>query len=362
VVDGVPEPWRSAEGCTSLARFAVSTNTDHRTTIDDGAITAETLLLRAEDEAIQPVEYAHEPDEDIAGDTEHVRLSEAFHRVLEDRTEGHRYLPPGLQGAAMDSIGTGLVSLDVDGHRADVILDRPDKRNAMNEALLGDLRTALEEVEAAEDVHAMTLLGNGPVLSAGMDLEMMSGRADGETELEHTLDDVTHYIDDMSIPSVAGIKGAAIAGAFELVLPVDFRVIEADAKYGVKEVKLGIFPSGGATQRLPRMIGLSKAKELVLTGEFIDPEEAKQVGLVHEVVEDAADVDDRARDWADNLASNAPLGVQRARGLLNSALDMPLEEGLQLEGVLGRELVDSHDYEEGFTAELEGREPEFEGR
>jgi hypothetical protein len=67
VVDGVPEPWRSAEGCTSLARFAVSTNTDHRTTIDDGAITAETLLLRAEDEAIQPIEYAHEPDEDIAG-------------------------------------------------------------------------------------------------------------------------------------------------------------------------------------------------------------------------------------------------------------------------------------------------------
>jgi enoyl-CoA hydratase/carnithine racemase len=262
----------------------------------------------------------------------------------------------------MQSIGSGFVELDVDDHRADVILDRPDKRNAMHQQLLADLRSALETVEADDDVRAMTLLGNGPVLSAGMDLEMMSDRAGTDGEMETGLDHVTRYIADMSTPSVAGIQGAAVAGAFELVLPVDLRVIDAEAKYGVKEIQLGIFPSGGATQRLPRLVGLSKAKEIVLTGEFIDPQEAKDIGLVHEVVEDPEAVDDRARAWADKLASNAPLGLERARMLLNSAFDMPLEEGLELESALGRELVDTHDYEEGFSAQMEGREAEFEGR
>lgn len=263
----------------------------------------------------------------------------------------------------MREIGDGNVLLDVDGHRADVVLSRPESRNAMNQPLLGDLRTALEEVESDPDVRAMALLGEGDVFCAGMDLEMMKRRAtDPGMEMETTLDDVTHFVDDMTVPSVASIKGAAIAGAFELVLPVDFRVISADAKYGVIEVTLGLFPHGGATQRLPRLVGLSKAKELVLTGEYIDPHEAAECDLVHEVVEDRAETDERARAWADRLAENAPLGVQRARHLLNAALDTPLERGLELERELGENLTETEDYVEGFTAQMEGREPEFEGK
>jgi len=263
----------------------------------------------------------------------------------------------------MREIGSGNVKLEVADRVAEVRLNRPEKRNAMNEALLSDLRAALGEVEADDDVRALVLLGEGPVFCAGMDLEMMRDRGDGESpEMETSLDDVTHFIDDMSVPSVAGIKGAAVAGAFELVLPVDFRVIDSEANYGLLEVNLGVFPSGGATQRLPRMVGLSKAKELVLTGELIDPEEAADCDLVHEVVDDADDVGDRARAWADNLADNAPLGMQHAREMLNSALDMPLSEGLELESARGQQLVDTDDYTEGFTARLEGREPEFEGK
>lgn len=261
----------------------------------------------------------------------------------------------------MREIGTGKVKLDVDGHRADVILSRPEKRNAMDRELLSDLRTALEAVEDDEAVRAMTLLGEGPVFCAGMDLQMMRDRAEGD-ELETGLDDVARFVDEMSVPSVAGIKRAAIAGAFELVLPVDFRVISADADYGVIEVRLGLFPSGGATQRLPRLVGLSKAKELVLTGEYIDPAEAADCGLVHEVVADPEETDDRARAWADRLAENAPLGMASARRMLNAALDTPLEEGLDLESALGERLVDTRDYAEGFDARIEGREPEFEGR
>ena len=263
----------------------------------------------------------------------------------------------------MREIGSGHVTLETVDSRAEVRLNRPEKRNAMNGPLLTDLKTALEEVEADDDVRALVLLGEGPVFCAGMDLEMMRDRGEGDSpEMETSLDDVTHFIDGMTVPSVAGIEGAAVAGAFELVLPVDFRVIDSDANYGLLEVNLGVFPSGGATQRLPRMVGLSKAKELVLTGELIDPEEAADCNLVHEVVEDPDDVGDRAREWADNLAGNAPLGMEHARELLNSALDTPLSEGLEQEAARGQELVDTDDYTEGFTARLEGREPEFKGK
>ncbi|MFC5973520.1 enoyl-CoA hydratase/isomerase family protein [Halomarina salina] len=263
----------------------------------------------------------------------------------------------------MREIGDGNVLLDVEGHRADVVLNRPEKRNAMNQALLRDLRQALEEVDATDGVRVMTLSGKGSVFCAGMDLEMMRERGEEDAEgLDVGLNDVTHYIEDMDVVSVASIKRGAIAGAFELVLPVDFRLISRDAKYGVIEVTLGIFPSGGATQRLPRLVGLSKAKEIVLSGEFVDPEEAREIGLVHEVVDDPEAIDERAREYADDLAENAPLGMAAARGLLNSALDVPLDEGLAHESAMGERLTETDDYTEGFTARIEGREPEFEGR
>jgi enoyl-CoA hydratase len=126
-------------------------------------------------------------------------------------------------------------------------------------------------------------------------------------------------------------------------------------------VKLGVFPSGGAPTRLPRLVGLGKAKELVLSGEFIDPEEAKEIGLVNEICEAEA-VDERARAWADELTENAPLGMERARRALNAALEMPIDESLAYEAALSEPLTDTHDYTEGFTARLEGRDPEFEGR
>ncbi|MFB6311143.1 MAG: enoyl-CoA hydratase/isomerase family protein [Salinirussus sp.] len=263
----------------------------------------------------------------------------------------------------MPEIGSGLTRLEINDHRADVILNRPEKRNALTESLMADLIEALEIADADEDVRAIALLGEGPVLCAGMDLDMMRERGEqGRADLEPGIEDVTATIDDLAVPTVAGIKGAAVAGGFELVLPVDFRIIDAEAAYGVIEVRLGTFPSGGSTQRLPRLVGLSKAKELVLTGDLVDPAEAERIGLVHEVVEESGTVDDRARSWADDLAANAPLGMQRARRMLNVALDTPLEEGLELERALGKELVHTDDYDEGFAARRADREPEFEGR
>ncbi|ADB60197.1 Enoyl-CoA hydratase/isomerase [Haloterrigena turkmenica DSM 5511] len=261
----------------------------------------------------------------------------------------------------MESVGSGLAAIDWNGTRADVYLSRPDKRNAMTVPLMRDLIEAFETVDADDDVRAVTLLGEGPVFCAGMDLEMMRDRVEPDAEIDRDVfPEVLETIETTRQPVVAGIKRAAPAGAFELTLPCDFRVIGREAKYGLLEVQLGTFPHAGGTQRLPRLVGLSKAKEIVLTGEFVDPEDAAEMGLVHEVV-DAGTVDERAKAFADDLCENAPLGLRQAKQALNAALEMPLERGLEYERQLAYELDDTRDYREGFEARLEDREPEFRG-
>lgn len=256
----------------------------------------------------------------------------------------------------------GFARIEVEEYRADVLIDRPENRNAMNQAVIEDLTEAFNTVDAMDDIRAVALLGNGPVFCAGMDLQMMHDRVETPEQFDrNAFPRLLETIESCSVPTVVGIKQAAPAGAFELTLPCDFRLIGADAKYGVIEVTLGTFPHGGATQRLPRLIGLAKAKELVLSGEFINPEDAKQHGLVTDVVE-AGHVDEQTRAFADDLTTNAPLGMVNAKQALNAALETPLDEGLQLERALGRELDDTQDYREGFEARIEDRHAKFEGR
>ncbi|MFC7318751.1 enoyl-CoA hydratase/isomerase family protein [Halomarina halobia] len=144
-------------------------------------------------------------------------------------------------------------------------------------------------------------------------------------------------------------------------MPADLRVLGENAKYGVIEVDLGIFPHQGSTQRLPRLVGIGRAKELVLTGEYIDPADAERCGLVTEVVPDA-DVDERARELADDLTEKAPLGIQSALEAFGATFDVPLEDGLDIEHRLAMRVYGTDDRREGFEAQLEGREPQFEGR
>jgi enoyl-CoA hydratase/carnithine racemase len=248
--------------------------------------------------------------------------------------------------------------LETDGHRADVVITRPEKRNAMHEGVLRDVTAAVEAAADRDRTRAVVMLGDGPVFSAGMDLEMMRDRPGVS---RGPFAGLLSAVEEVGVPTVAAVKRAAPAGAFELTLPFDFRILGAEAHYGVVEVKLGTFPHGGTTQRLPRLVGLSKAKELVLTGELVGPEEALACGLVHEVVPDPR-VDARAREFADELCTNAPLGTTRAKRALDAAFENSLEAGLELEHELAAELEDSHDYREGFEAHIEGRDPEFEGR
>ncbi|WP_226482944.1 enoyl-CoA hydratase/isomerase family protein [Natrinema amylolyticum] len=262
----------------------------------------------------------------------------------------------------MSEIGNGHVRIERDGPRADVIIDRPEKRNAMNEATVADLTAAIGEVDADDDVRAATLLGEGSVFCAGFQLEMMHEKdVDDHDEFHRAFRELLDAIDETTTPVVAGIKGAGIAGGFELTLPADLRVLGAETKYGIIEVNLGIFPHQGSTQRLPRIVGIGKAKELVLTGDYVDPEEAAQCNLVTEVVAEDA-VDDRARELADELTEKAPLGIANALEAFQTTFDVPLEDGLSTEHRLAMQVYGTRDRKEGFEAQLERREPEFEGR
>jgi len=262
----------------------------------------------------------------------------------------------------MPEIGNGNVTVEYDDQRADIVIDRPEKRNAMNEETVEDLTTAVRRVDEDDDVRAATLLGNGSVFCAGFQLEMMHEKGpDEQDEFQRTFGELLDEMDQSTTPIVAGIKGAGIAGGFELTLPADLRILGEETKYGIIEVNLGIFPHQGSTQRLPRIVGLGRAKEMVLTGEFIDPEEAKSSDLVTEVVPED-DVDDRARELADELTEKAPLGIQRALEAFQATFDVPLEHGLATEHRLAMQVYGTEDRKEGFEAQLERRDPEFEGQ
>lgn len=262
----------------------------------------------------------------------------------------------------MREIGTGTAAIETAAGRADVYLNRPDRRNAMNRDVIADLTAAIQHVDGDDEIRAITLLGTGPVFCAGMDLDMMyEYDVDDHDTLHQELGQLFDTIDNTTTPVVAGIKRAGIAGGFELTLPADFRILGREAKYGVIEVNLGIFPHQGATQRLPRLIGLAKAKELVLTGDWIDPDVAKQCGLVTDVVPDD-DVDARARSLADELTEKAPRGVAAALRAFQQTFDVPLEDGLEFTHQLALHVYRTDDRKEGFEAQLEGREPEYVGQ
>ncbi|WP_254862505.1 enoyl-CoA hydratase/isomerase family protein [Halovivax gelatinilyticus] len=260
----------------------------------------------------------------------------------------------------MRSVGSGLAAIDRDGPRADIYLSRPRKRNALTVDLIKDLTEAFRRVDADDDIRAITLLGSGDAFCAGIDFDQLQELSKLSTIADEAFPQLLSTIERARQPVVAGIKQTAPATAFELTLACDLRVLGDDATYGLIETSLGTFPQGGGTQRLPRLIGLSKAMELIYTGSYIEPDEAASIGLVHHVV-DADDVDETAKSVADDLCTKAPLAVQNAKRALRAALDTPLDQGLAYERSLGRELEDTRDFREGFEARIEDRDPTFTG-
>jgi len=244
-----------------------------------------------------------------------------------------------------------------------LIINRPKALNALNWDTLRDLGNFIEKDFPKEKIKALIITGSGEkAFVAGADIAQMSQMNSAEFK-EYT--DYAHniygLIENSPCPSIAAINGYALGGGCELALACDIRIASEKAKLGFPEVKLGIFPGWGGSQRITRIMGLGKAKELIFTGEMIGSEEALRIGLVERVVPHEA-IMSEARELAESIAKRAPLAISMSKKAINSGSEMELEKALELEKKLISICFDSDDRVEGMKAFLEKRDPDFKGK
>jgi enoyl-CoA hydratase/carnithine racemase len=225
------------------------------------------------------------------------------------------------------------------------------------------LTAALTRVENDRDVRAVILAGTGDrAFCAGSDIKEFSslhGRvAEGKLVSENVAYD---QLANLPLPTIAAIEGDALGGGLELALCCDLRVAAASALVGMPEVRLGVMPGSGGTQRLPRLIGLARAKELILLGEIIDAHTALEYGLVNRVVPQTT-AEAAARELAETLALRGPVAVREAKGVLNRTLDGSLAEGQVDELAASERVFSSDDMLEGASAFIEKRRAQFKNR
>ncbi|RDI73715.1 Enoyl-CoA hydratase/carnithine racemase [Gaiella occulta] len=257
-----------------------------------------------------------------------------------------------------------FISSEQDGAVAVVTIDNPPM-NALSSALLDELEAELDRLDTDPATRAIVLRGGGErAFVAGADIKefpALREQAAGESGPARGLLKLGHRMDAAHTPFVAAIQGYCLGGGLELAMCCDVRVCADDAKLGQPEIKLGLIPGGGGTQRLPRLVGCGRAMLLNLGGEFIDAATAYEWGLVEKVVP-AAEVVAAATGLAATFAARSPHAVSVLRELARSTRDLPLEEGLRREADAFRRCLASEDGREGVAAFIEKREPTFSGR
>lgn len=257
---------------------------------------------------------------------------------------------------------SGSILVERDGHLTIVTIDRADRLNALDAATGAALGAAFEEFERDPDQWVAILTGSGRAFCTGNDLRAMAdgtGRPGGRRPGSHGYGwaSLTKRF-PLYKPVIAAINGYAVAGGLELALVCDVLIAAESAKLGLTEVKWALMPTGGGTQRLPRSVPRAWANYLVLTGEQIDAETARDIGLVSHVVPDD-ELMSTARDIATTILSRGPLAVWAAKEAMLRGQDLPLEQGLAYEDLLGGQVGSTKDAREGPKAFAEKREPNF---
>lgn len=255
------------------------------------------------------------------------------------------------------------LKLERDGGVLVVAVNRPDKLNALDAVVLSELLVALQAAARDDAVQAVVLTGAGPkAFVAGADIATMANMAPLEArafaDVGHA---VTEALAGFPKPVIAAVNGFALGGGCELACACDVVYASEKAKFGQPEVKLGVIPGFGGTQRLARIVGLQKAKELVLSGDTIDAAEALRIGLVCAVFP-AAELMDAAKALARRMAAAGPVAVAQAKRAMNHGYDLPLSAAVELEKQTFATLFGTADQKEGMAAFLEKRKPEFKGR
>ena len=242
-----------------------------------------------------------------------------------------------------------------------VVLNRPGKRNAFNQELVVATGEALRAAAADPSVHCVVLRGEGAMFSSGMDLGSLAGLAEEPEMLRpfrRACIEAWNLAEEMTKPVICQIHGACIGGAMELALACDLRVIAADALVGMPETRVGLIPDVGGSSRLPQIVGLGRAKELIMTGKLIGGEEAERIGLANRVAP-AGELGAAVQQLVDELLACAPLAVALAKRVMDASARPALSTTLELEVIAQERCAASPDFAEGVSAFREKRQPQF---
>ena len=245
---------------------------------------------------------------------------------------------------------------------AHLILNRPEVHNAINEEMIAEMRQAIEAVNGDESVRVVILTGSGKAFQAGADIAELS-RMNPLQILRWNQGLIENFnaLEAMRQPVIAAINGYALGGGLELALACTMRIASEKAKMGLPEVKIGIIPGAGGTQRLPRLIGKGRAAEMILTGEMIDAQTAYRMGLVNKVVPHE-ELMKAAEELANKIIANGPIAVSLAKDAIEVGEDLPLDAAIQYAQKNCVTCFATEDMKEGTQAFIEKRSPRFRGR
>jgi enoyl-CoA hydratase/carnithine racemase len=244
-----------------------------------------------------------------------------------------------------------------------LVLNRPEKRNALSGELIRELGVAIEAAADDDEVRVVVVRGEGALFSSGMDVNDLRALSENPGDLRRSRRAILAWwnlLEEMPKPTICQIHGAALGGAFELALACDFRTMAEDAVAGIMEVRVGLLPDLGGCSRLPAVVGLGNAKELIMTGKVIDGREAHRIGFANRIA--PADALDQATEaLANELLACAPRAVGLAKRVMDGAAKPGLALTLEQEVAAQETLAATEDFAEGTRAFFEKRDPEFAG-
>jgi enoyl-CoA hydratase len=239
-------------------------------------------------------------------------------------------------------------------------VNRPDEMNALNKKVLDEMMDAIKSIDVSKYKGAILTGAGEKSFIAGADITAMSKMTPEETQVFAEVgQDVTLAMEDLALPIIACVHGFALGGGCEMAMSCDFIFASKQAVFGQPEVKWGVLPAFGGTQRLPKYIGRNRAKELIYSGEFIDVDKAYEWGLVNKITDDKASCLEAAVECLKVIGRNGPLAVASAKQVMNAGNDMSNKDGLKQEGAVFGIVARSNDKAEGTKAFVEKRHPVF---
>jgi len=257
-----------------------------------------------------------------------------------------------------------LVLIEDRGAVRHLVINRPDKRNALSGDVIRELGGAIEAAASDHAVRVIVLRGEGTMFSSGMDLNDLRSVSEAPENLRDYRRPILQWwnlLEEMPKPTICQIHGAALGGAFELALACDFRTMAEDAVAGIMEVRVGLIPDVGGCSRLPAVVGLGNAKELIMTGKVIDGREAHRIGFANRIAP-VGELEATTEAFANELLACAPRAVGLAKRVIDAAAKPALSVTLEQEVAAQETLAASEDFAEGARAFFEKRDPDFAGR